>query len=594
MATEDAGNKDPDVTSSNFDGDEPTRSALSAFDRVSSKTAAPIERRKRSTVKKTQLYVVVVVLLVLTSLGRIATWDARVFVNTFVGDLQQISAASNTTAVTPTNTSSNNATASTTTPPPNPIILNQRSENFTSLVVSNNETRDTNLSSRLRFHWSIPNDVKFDHLPLFRYCNWKNARDDKNVPWEEIVEGHVPSIGSSMASDESNEGYYRLELEMNSTGIHRESAPGTGNWVTMLYVFRMVLAQSSRGSPKSKYTHPTNLSWKSVDAETAATETVLPWLMGDFDSPKVMAYIESYWKDYSQQATLQEGKENVVFIKCAGKNQWGSTPVIWALPLIRYEMRRMAISLVGLPKDDPSHPAHSFASNQKELLDKEVQMGIRYQLPTNIQGPPLIPNVDLDDVAIHFRCGDVMASKHDNFDFLKFSAFARRIDPNGTKSIGIVTQPFKEQVRLRDVENYGDFQQQVCETVTRALKDYLEEKFPHAKVSIRNDRNETIPLAFSRLIMAKQSFSAPASTFSVFPVLASFGKGYHLKPLKKNKWLMSNEIPKNDAQVQIMEESQTLNPVQTKKLKHKDIESAPHHILQWFLNDTYVLPSTKK
>jgi hypothetical protein len=45
---------------------------------------------------------------------------------------------------------------------------------------------------------------------------------------------------------------------------------------------------------------------------------------------------------------------------------------------------------------------------------------------------PLIPDVELDDAAIHFRCGDVMmgGAKWNDFGMIKFSEYKKWISPD--------------------------------------------------------------------------------------------------------------------------------------------------------------------
>ena len=237
-----------------------------------------------------------------------------------------------------------------------------------------------------------------------------------------------------------------------------------------------------------------------------------------------------------------------------GGGSWGKDAVMWALPIFKYKMRRMAVALIGDPPNDPAHPAHTF---KEDMLTIEEQLGASYQIPVNVD-KPLHSKVDIDDVAINFRCGDVMASRHSYFTFLKLSAIARRIDTNSTRSIGIVTQPFNTLSRIADEKDYDYFQQNVCKDVTLAFQQYLTDSFPSSKVFIYNDSDETIALAYTRLVMAHQSFAAPDSSFSVLPVLASFGKGYHMKPKNKNVWLTIGSLNDGEREtIIIMEENIT-------------------------------------
>ena len=76
---------------------------------------------------------------------------------------------------------------------------------------------------------------------------------------------------------------------------------------------------------------------------------------------------------------------------------------------MRYDLRRMAIGLVGLPVKDPSHPAHKWAEeflwspiNNNTAHDPDRQL----PLPQKDDTPPFpAESLELDDATIHFRCG---------------------------------------------------------------------------------------------------------------------------------------------------------------------------------------------
>jgi hypothetical protein len=68
-----------------------------------------------------------------------------------------------------------------------------------------------------------------------------------------------------------------------------------------------------------------------------------------------------------------------------------------------------------------------------------------------------------------------------------------------------------------------------CRIIAMSLVDYIQERFPSSRIQIHNGPNETILVAYARMIMANQSI-AGMSTFGVFPVLATFGTGYLRSP----------------------------------------------------------------
>jgi hypothetical protein len=138
----------------------------------------------------------------------------------------------------------------------------------------------------------------------------------------------------------------------------------------------------------------------------------------------------------------------------------------------------------------------------------------------------LAPSIKgIDDVAIHFRCGDVLSSKigkgDNNYGLLKFRAYRHRI-PQNAKTIGIVTAPFAQADELRKEDRaFGE----LCQHMVSQLQSYLGWHFPNASIHMRNDPHETIPTVFARLILAKVTFCA-RSTFCLFPAVAAFGQSY--------------------------------------------------------------------
>jgi hypothetical protein len=116
------------------------------------------------------------------------------------------------------------------------------------------------------------------------------------------------------------------------------------------------------------------------------------------------------------------------------------------LPYIRYELRRMAAALVGTLTTSCNNNSYAqhIATHDDDyffLPSTILRLPSPYPFaPPSDQHQPLLSEVGLDDVAIHFRCGDLMGSKYPTFGFMKFSSFADRIRNgryNDTLSIGI-------------------------------------------------------------------------------------------------------------------------------------------------------------
>jgi hypothetical protein len=174
-------------------------------------------------------------------------------------------------------------------------------------------------------------------------------------------------------------------------------------------------------------------------------------------------------------------------------------PIGYMVPSIRYELRRMAIALVGVPHEN--HPAAAFAErylwntadvnndNNNNNNDDDNDSTMQLSVPARGE-PPLIPGVVLDDVVLHFRGGDLFNTNHPAFGFMKFSAYPKRIS-HETKSIGIVTQPFDTGGQQRRGDSSSEKRER-HRIVVMALVDFLKEKFPQARVTIHNGRRETI------------------------------------------------------------------------------------------------------
>jgi len=130
----------------------------------------------------------------------------------------------------------------------------------------------------------------------------------------------------------------------------------------------------------------------------------------------------------------------------------------------------------------------------------------------------------IDEVAIHFRCGDTlsdsMSPEDTNYGLVQFQAYRKRIPPSAD-SIGIVTAPFSDTDRRKQDWGSGE----MCRTLVSELVDYLRLHFPEARVRIRNDPSETIPEVMTRLILAKHNFCV-RSSFCALPSMASYGTSY--------------------------------------------------------------------
>jgi len=225
---------------------------------------------------------------------------------------------------------------------------------------------------------------------------------------------------------------------------------------------------------------------------TSHNETqIFPWLAG-FHKYSGDPGNETFWPfdlDRPEESALCKGND---------------FPLHLAAHAIKKDMRRMAILLLG---------------KREGLPIPIVTSGL--DLPTVLPAP-IYANEDVDDVALHFRCGDVLGGAPGFYGITKFDEYKRQISPEA-RSIGIHTQPFEQTSTL--LRNEDRDQTVGCQRVVFALADYLSSSFPEASVSLRNTNNDSIPLNSARMVMANQTFVS-LTTFAIFPVIGTFGQGY--------------------------------------------------------------------
>jgi hypothetical protein len=289
--------------------------------------------------------------------------------------------------------------------------------------------------------------------------------------------------------------------------FYESKAVGTGNFISLFYTIRLIAIQSGN----------IDVNIQCSDANTTNDRLILPWLTGTF--PR---------SDWTQIQIAGLRTKPTMLEACA---QYTKSPIGYIVESSIYELRRMAIALVGIPSQ--SHPAYEWA--EQYLWSNEAQNSIQNQqltlpAPKKDDVPLLnISNFEIDDVAIHFRCGDIIQSRHPSFGFMKFESFSRYIQKDTTTSIGIVTSPLEPSTQVRSSDK-GKDKIYRCKKVINLFVEHLQTKFSNnTKISVRNDPNESIAATYARMIMAKQTIIG-ISSFGVFGGLASFGTSYIRKP----------------------------------------------------------------
>ncbi|GAX17309.1 hypothetical protein FisN_10Lu173 [Fistulifera solaris] len=285
----------------------------------------------------------------------------------------------------------------------------------------------------------------------------------------------------------------RMSFRMHCEDLFVNNIYGTGNVLLMLYNIRLI----------ARLLGNVSIQMECVDAMETRSSLVIPWIMGSFPA--------NVWPGPS--ASLEDACDSF---------QPKTAHII--VDDIQYELRRMAISLVGVPSIN--HPAANFTVKESKERTLQVPMTTA----------PLRSDVELDDVVIHFRCGDIIELKaHHKYHYVRWSVLAKRISP-AARTIGIVTQPSQGQTRKIDNHNRDR-----CTQLLGPMQTYLQQRLPWAQVRIRNAPEETIALAFSRFIMANQSLAGGFSTFYRMPFYATFGTAYDYDEMGDNH-MVSSEL----------------------------------------------------
>eukprot|EP00592_Proboscia_alata_P000329 CAMPEP_0194375512 /NCGR_PEP_ID=MMETSP0174-20130528/24049_1 /TAXON_ID=216777 /ORGANISM="Proboscia alata, Strain PI-D3" /LENGTH=406 /DNA_ID=CAMNT_0039155769 /DNA_START=120 /DNA_END=1340 /DNA_ORIENTATION=- len=259
---------------------------------------------------------------------------------------------------------------------------------------------------------------------------------------------------------------------------------GSGNWITGFYMVR-IAASLAR----------VDLKFQCRKGMQNHQNELLPWFTGYY-----RATDDDKWPLDLEPPTEE--------MSCTEK--YNDIPLHLASYFIQSDMRRIAVAVMG----DQGYDTSS--------LDLNMIQSVLQQY--NISAAPLAPNAKLDEVAIHFRCGDVLGGAHrDDFGIIKFDEYKKQIFSD-TRSIGIMTQPFDPSMLRR----FDRSKTKQCKQVVYLLVDYLKEGFPNASVTIHNGANDTLPITYGRLVMANQTITS-LSSFGIFPTMGTFGDGYFQK-----------------------------------------------------------------
>lgn len=360
--------------------------------------------------------------------------------------------------------------------------------------------------------------------PVLVYSEYNNSVQEVDMLANDLFEGNFcRRIHQSFTNFTDPSTNHIIRIHFHCRRLFDESGLGTGNFISAIYALRLV----------AKAMGNITIDFRCNDAQDEAADLILPWLTGTFP-----AMLASY-----HEPSLEEACQ-----------AYQSVPIGAALDDIKREMRRLAVALVGIPF--AGHPAEAWAA---EHLWSKPTMGL-YQLPNpRPDDNPLIPpeqlNDGLDDAVLHFRCGDLIFSNLSRFGFMRFHSYARHLDPN-TTSIGIATQSYQAGPNVRSADINMKKKPQRCRQVIEAFVTYLQERFPQARITVRNDPNESIALSFARMVMAQQVVVG-ISSFGVFPAVATFGHSYIRDPdyvRAPNRWLLDPHFRQRATHVTLIQE----------------------------------------
>jgi hypothetical protein len=347
-----------------------------------------------------------------------------------------------------------------------------------------------------------------------------------------------------------------MNISFGCEELFRRSFIGTGNFLSLLYGVRLA----------AQVYENVDIHFVCPDVEATKKELILPWFTG--------------WFPPRHESNSRFC--NVTIRQACGN--YDTVPIAYMYKEMQYDLRRMAIGLVGVPGSD--HPSAQFAEKYlwSESGGDESFSVLQLPVPQRDDDPPFPTDTfELDDAIIHFRCGDLMASNHPSFGFMKFSGYTKHVSPDA-RSIGIVTQPFDDDAQSRNGDSRTKLRDR-CRIVVLSLVDYIQERFPSSRIQIHNGPNETIALTYARMVMANQTIVG-ISSFGVFPAVATFGTGYLRRPDYRkapNMWLLNPPIDELTDNVVLFEEPKRIMAWTIKGLWETHGEKG---VLEWFWNDT--------
>jgi hypothetical protein len=431
---------------------------------------------------------------------------------------------------------------------------------------------------------------------------------------------------SNRTSSISTSATLRMEFDCQKDAFERVFG-ATGNQLLQFYGTR--LAARAYGQVDVHVHCP--------DAMQHRASLILPWITGYFPAtkPRITRFTHtdnnSNNNDDTFASTCPAAALSAIPNVTQACQAFLDIPISHAIPDIRFDLRRMALSIAGglASFTDNNNNNSSISSpiiyEAAQKFKERYLVGSTHPEPPPHQGrmdipfvipPPLTTasagsinddpwsnggsairstssntaTIELDDAVIHFRCGDLMSLGHPDYCFVPFASFSNHISPH-VRSIGIVTQPFvkTDQSRAVDVKTIGLHR---CRVVVQEYQAFLQRQFPNAQVTIHNDApTETMTMAYTRMILANQTFCM-ASTFPIFAALATFGQAYiHVPRYEKapSRFLLSpppNQVlihENNNNNIHLLRDEPYILAGDLIKLWKRD--GGEDAVLNWFRQD---------
>lgn len=309
----------------------------------------------------------------------------------------------------------------------------------------------------------------------------------------------VSKLGPSDPPQHTRQGSSQPPI-LNLTLKCSDMKDNTGNWITAIYHLRLVAAFGR-----------VDFQFQCDDGMSMADYSILPWLSGYFPSNRSQWAFDLGWPESDRVC----------------HKKYAKLPLEHLAHDMQNDMQALAVTILG-PR---SFNVTGDLRSRMEFLQGSIQ---RWQGHTDKETSIVYPreDIEIDDVALHFRCGDVFGgTSKDVYGLVKFKEFKDCIPNETTKSIGIFTQPFNVSHLRADDHDFVD----QCEKLVGVLVEYLTKAYPNASISIRNTIEDTIPISYARMIMASRTITT-MSTFGIFPAIGSFGDGYFKGSGRQNKF----------------------------------------------------------